>query len=224
VKVASRQHGSSQAKEVGLRKRQRKHLSVYLGNHGRTNERAFLKLGPAHALRVPVIQAFRVRTCAAMEISTRRFRYDLDVFLKHMLSASFVAIDFEFTGLGMEKSSQLDTPAARCRIARNDAETLVPCQFGVTLFRPARPLPDDRLPSDRDATWEALPFHFHLCPRPVFKMSTARFSIRDSMFQVQAPIARFLAITDSASTVCSQVISDGCENAVSCLFLSRLRI
>jgi CAF1 family ribonuclease len=128
-----------------------------------------------------------------MDISRRRFRFGLDVLQKHLASATFLAIDLEFTGLSVEKTSQLDTPATRYRMARDSAEEFVPCQFGITIFRPAPPLPTDRLLCDREAKWEVLPFNFNLCPRPVYKSKSARFPLRDRTFSVQSSCALFLS-------------------------------
>lgn len=127
-----------------------------------------------------------------MDVTRDNFESALSLLRKFISSAVFVAIDLEFTGLGTEQLTPLDTPQRRYELARDVAEKYPPCQFGVSLFRPAPALPVDRNYNDRVAKWESMPFNFNLCLRPIFKDSKKRIAIKDPEFSVQSSCATFL--------------------------------
>lgn len=127
-----------------------------------------------------------------MDVTEENFDIAFQVLKEFLHAATFIAIDLEFTGLGLEQPSQLDTPQIRYELARAGAEKYPPCQFGVTLFRPAPALPYDRDYNDRLAQWESMPFNFNLCLRPIFKNTSSRFALKDPEFSIQASCAAFL--------------------------------
>jgi poly(A)-specific ribonuclease len=127
-----------------------------------------------------------------MDVSCTNFRGALRVFKEHLPTASFVAFDLEFTGLGMELSSHLDTPQRRYEMSRKTATAFPPCQFGIVIFRPAPVLGEAFPEGDRAARWEAVPFNFNLCQKPVYENSSKQFPMRDTVFSIQASCAAFL--------------------------------
>ncbi len=67
-------------------------------------------------------------------------------------SCSFVSFDTEFTGLGEERPSHLDTPSDRYRTAREYSRSFPPLQFGLTLFREIEHI--DEVDERKDASVE----------------------------------------------------------------------
>lgn len=126
----------------------------------------------------------------AMDVDRHNFDYALELVTEHLPRASFASLDLEFTGLGMQSRSQLDSPQRRYNIARQSAIEFPPCQFGLALFCPAR---RETYDADRPQyQWDVLPFNFWLCPRPVMKSHGAQFPLRDFEFKLQASSTEFL--------------------------------
>lgn len=69
-----------------------------------------------------------------MDVTNDNFRGALHLLQRILPGASFVAIDFEFTGIGHSRPSQLDTPQSRYDAARADARDYPPLQFGISVF------------------------------------------------------------------------------------------
>lgn len=78
--------------------------------------------------------------------------------------AEFVAIDFEFTGLGINRPSNLDTPEQRYSYVRRDATEYPPIQFGLCIF------------------------HRHPSARPVLQQSAPDVSVTPPAKPVSEPI------------------------------------
>lgn len=127
-----------------------------------------------------------------MDVTVDNFEEALALVKEHLPSASFVAFDLEFTGLGLDMSTQLDNPQRRYEMSRDVATVFPPCQFGMAIYRPAKPLSEIFPEQDRVAMWECLPFNFNLCPRAVYQNSSKQFPMRDFVFSIQASSAEFL--------------------------------
>jgi CAF1 family ribonuclease len=127
-----------------------------------------------------------------MDVTMHNFWDALDIFKQHLPTASFVAFDLEFTGLGTDLSSQLDKPERRYEMSREVATEYPPCQFGLAIFRPAPVLGDAFPEGDRLATWEVLPFNFNLFPKAVYQSNSKQFPMRDAVFSMQSSSAEFL--------------------------------
>lgn len=137
-----------------------------------------------------------------MNVNRSNFEQALKHLEKILPDCAFVSIDLEFTGLGLERPSHLDTPTKRYLAAKEAAESFKPLQCGLTVFRRA---PKDsyrdgspKKPEDgaeRDEVmlvWEAVPFNFQLFPRAVFFTPNAKYPIRERMMTMQASSVEFL--------------------------------
>lgn len=70
-----------------------------------------------------------------MDVIDDDFEVAYHLFERLLPGAAFVAVDFEFTGLGTTRPSNLDTPEHRYAAARENATEFPPIQFGISVFR-----------------------------------------------------------------------------------------
>lgn len=70
-----------------------------------------------------------------MDVTCSNFDDAVKYLEQALPTAAFLSIDLEFTGLGEERPSHLDTPSDRYRWARNSALKFPPLQCGLCLFR-----------------------------------------------------------------------------------------
>ncbi len=125
-----------------------------------------------------------------MDVSSHNFEHAVQLLQEELDTCAFASIDLEFTGLGAERPSPLDTPASRYQMMRDCATAFPPLQFGLSLFREIPVSEDDE--HNNAPRWEMLPFNFSLCPRAVYRDRGSKYPIRDRMMQVQASTIEFL--------------------------------
>lgn len=113
-----------------------------------------------------------------MDVTRLNFPLALHAFRALLPSAAFISLDLEFTGLGAI-TSPLDTPAVRYESARGYATVFPPVQLGCVLFMHV------------GGAWEACPFNFNLCPRPIWS-GRGRYPVRDVVFSMQGSSVEFL--------------------------------
>jgi len=70
-----------------------------------------------------------------MDVTKRNFHHAYAHLAQLIDSADFISIDSEFTGLGPDRPSALDTPNLRYAAARTHSIDYPPIQFGLVLFR-----------------------------------------------------------------------------------------
>jgi poly(A)-specific ribonuclease len=115
-----------------------------------------------------------------MQVNRKNFEKLLPSILKDIKSADFIAIDSEFTGLGVKKSDRndiLDTIQDRYQKVSSVASSYLPIQVGLALFHF----------SEITKQYVAKPFNFYIFPRTGNKC----FGL-DRAFQAQVSSIEFL--------------------------------
>ncbi|XP_049273817.1 poly(A)-specific ribonuclease PARN isoform X3 [Rhipicephalus sanguineus] len=113
-----------------------------------------------------------------MEVTAENFQEQFGVLKAALENASFVAIDCEFTGLELERSTHAyDTPEERYRKLRESSLDFLVVQVGVCVFQHDK--------EKRGYTYKA--FNFYVCPKQTVKGAP------DRMFRCQASSLQFLS-------------------------------
>uniref|UniRef100_L7M4H9 Putative polya-specific ribonuclease parn n=1 Tax=Rhipicephalus pulchellus TaxID=72859 RepID=L7M4H9_RHIPC len=113
-----------------------------------------------------------------MEVTAENFQEQFGVLKAALENASFVAIDCEFTGLELERSTHAyDTPEERYRKLRESSLDFLVVQVGVCVFQHDK--------EKRGYKYKA--FNFYVCPKQTVKGAP------DRMFRCQASSLQFLS-------------------------------
>uniref|UniRef100_A0A131YKQ0 Poly(A)-specific ribonuclease n=1 Tax=Rhipicephalus appendiculatus TaxID=34631 RepID=A0A131YKQ0_RHIAP len=113
-----------------------------------------------------------------MEVTAENFQEQYGVLKAALENASFVAIDCEFTGLELERSTHAyDTPEERYRKLRESSLDFLVVQVGVCVFQHDK--------EKRGYKYKA--FNFYVCPKQTVKGAP------DRMFRCQASSLQFLS-------------------------------
>lgn len=140
-----------------------------------------------------------------MDVTIDNFKGALHLLQRLLPGAAFAAIDFEFSGLGFSRPSNLDTPQRRYEVARQDARTHAPIQFGLSVFHNVSS-PDHKttynqtlsnppsfLSSSSSPNWHTTTFNFNLFPRAVYFPYHQRYPLIDREIQLQSSTVHFLS-------------------------------
>lgn len=117
-----------------------------------------------------------------MDVTVHNFDRALNLLKRLLPGAAYVSIDFEFTGLGTTKFSNLDTPHLRYVASRLDAREFPPIQFGLTIFHRRQSPP----------YLFAIPFNFNIFPHAVYFPANQRYPLIDTTVKFQSSAIRFL--------------------------------
>lgn len=113
-----------------------------------------------------------------MEVTAENFKEQFGVLKAALENASFVAIDCEFTGLELERSTHAyDTPEERYQKLRESSLDFLVVQVGVCVFQHDK--------EKRGYKYKA--FNFYVCPKQTIKGAP------DRMFRCQASSLQFLS-------------------------------
>lgn len=139
-----------------------------------------------------------------MDVTLDNFRGAVHLLQRIVPGAAFVAIDFEFTGLGFSRPSNLDTPQYRYEVAREDARIYPPLQFGLSIFHDVSAATTSKKSCDQHfnnlspastftPNWHATTFNFNLHPRPVYFPHNQRYPLIDKEIRFQSSTIHFLS-------------------------------
>lgn len=117
-----------------------------------------------------------------MDVTSHNFHRAFKLLRRLLPGASYVSIDFEFTGLGSNRTSNLDTPQQRYEVARQDARDYPPIQFGLTVFHRR----------DSPPYLFAIPFNFNIFPHAVYFPPNQNYPLIDNTIKFQSSTVRFL--------------------------------
>lgn len=111
----------------------------------------------------------RRRGCDAMEVTQENFEDVLPTFKERLEGCTFLAVDLEFTGLGMNRNLEYyDTLQERYAKLSATAKSFTVSQVGVALFT-----------WDGDCGYQVQAYNFYVFPRP-FKNWDKRFTCQAS--------------------------------------------
>lgn len=119
-----------------------------------------------------------------MDVTERNFTAALDILRLHLPDTAFASFDLEFSGLGTERPSPLDTPAIRYETAVRDATQHAPLQFGLSLFKERE--------EGSVKEWHVISFNFNLYPRAVYYPERSRYPLYDRFVNMQSSSVKFL--------------------------------
>lgn len=117
-----------------------------------------------------------------MDVTVHNFDRALNLLQRFLPGAAYVSMDFEFTGLGITRFSNLDTPQYRYTASRGDARDFPPIQFGLTIFHRRQSPP----------YLFAIPFNFNIFPHAVYFPANQRYPLIDTTVKFQSSSLRFL--------------------------------